>query len=71
MTKNFYDLLVGISVAINGLADTISIYLLSVGKIDGRTAAVVADVTATLTGLALGICSRYIEDNGTQVNKGK
>lgn len=62
MTKNLYDLLVGISVAINGLADTISIYLLATGKIDGKTAAIVTDVTLTITGLILGICARYIPE---------
>lgn len=62
MTKNLYDLLVGISVALNGLADTISIYLLATGKIDGKTAAIITDVTVTVTGLVLGICSRYIPE---------
>lgn len=62
MTKNLYDLLVGISVALNGLADTISIYLLAIGKIDGKTAAIITDVTVTVTGLVLGICARYIPE---------
>ena len=62
MTKNLYDLLVGISIAINGLADTISIYLLATGKIDGKTAAIITDVTVTITGLILGICARYIPE---------
>ena len=60
MTKNLYDLIVGISVAVNGLADTLSIYLLATGKIDGKTAAIITDVT--VTGLVLGICSRYIPE---------
>lgn len=62
MTKNFYDLLVGISVAINGLAVTISTYLLATGKIDGKTAGLISDTTVAVTGLALGICSRFIKD---------
>lgn len=62
MTQNLYDLLVGISVALYGLADTISIYLLATGKIDGKTAAIITDVTVTVTGLVLGtwyLCSLY------------
>lgn len=62
MSKNFYDLLVGISVAINGLADTVSIYLLATGKIDGKIAGLIADTTVAVTGLALGICARFIDD---------
>ena len=62
MTKNLYDLLVGISVAINGLADTISIYLLAVGKVDGKTAGLIADTTVAVTGVILGICARFIPE---------
>lgn len=45
-----------------GLADTISIYLLATGKIDGKTAAIITDVTVTITGLVLSICARYIPE---------
>lgn len=62
MSKNFYDLLVGIATAINGLAGTISVYLLATSKIDGKTASLITDVTVGVTGLVLGICSRYIDD---------
>ena len=63
MSKNFYDLLVGISVAVNGLADTISVYLLATGKIDGKIAGLIVDTTVAVTGLALGICVRFVKDS--------
>jgi hypothetical protein len=69
MTKNFYDLLVGISVAINGLANTIGVYLLSTGKIDAKTAGLIADTTVAVTGIALGICARFIKDNSAEIEK--
>lgn len=66
MTKNVYDLIVGICSAVDVLANTFSIYFLSVGKIDGRTAGVIADTTVSLTGIILGICSRYVTDDLTK-----
>lgn len=66
MTKNVYDLIVGICSAIDVLANTFSIYFLSVGKIDGKTAGVIADTTVGITGLVLGICSRYVTDDLTK-----
>ena len=66
MSKNVYDLLVGVSVALNGLADTISIYLLATGKIDGKIAGLIADTTVAVTGLALGICARFIKEDVTK-----
>ena len=66
MTKNVYDLIVGICSAVDILANTFSIYFLSVGKIDGRTAGVIADATVGVTGIVLGICSRYVTDGLTK-----
>lgn len=63
MSKNVYDLIVGICSAVDILANSISVYLLSQGKIDATAAAVVADVTVTVTGLVLGVCSRYIKED--------
>ena len=62
MSKNVFDLITGIATAIDGLASTISIFLFSTGKISGVTAGVIADTTVALTGIVLGICSRYIKD---------
>ena len=62
MTKNVYDLLVGLAAVVDGLASTLSIYFFSIGKIDGKTAGVIADTTVAVTGLVLGVCSRYITD---------
>ena len=69
MTKNVYDLIVGICSAVDILANTISVFFLSQGKIDGKTASVIADVTVGVTGLVLGVCSRYITDSPVQKKK--
>lgn len=69
MTKNVYDLIVGICSAVDILANTISVFFLSQGKIDGKTANVIADVTVGVTGLVLGVCSRYITDASVQKKK--
>lgn len=69
MTKNVYDLIVGICSAVDILANTISVFFLSQGKIDGKTASVIADVTVGVTGLVLGVCSRYITDAPVQKKK--
>lgn len=66
MTKNVFDLITGIATAVDGVAGTLSVFLLSTGKISGVTASVITDVTVTLTGLVLGICSRYIKDEKTK-----
>ena len=66
MTKNVYDLIVGICSAVDVLANTFSIYFMSIGKIDGKTAGVIADATVGVTGLVLGICSRFVTDNVTK-----
>lgn len=69
MSKNVYDLIVGICSAVDILANTISVFFLSQGKIDGKTASVIADVTVGVTGLVLGVCSRYITDAPVQKKK--
>ena len=69
MSKNVYDLIVGICSAVDILANTISVFFLSQGKIDGKTASVIADVTVGVTGLVLGVCSRYIKDAPVQKKK--
>jgi len=69
MSKNVYDLIVGICSAVDILANTISVFFLSQGKIDGKTANVIADVTVGVTGLVLGVCSRYITDAPVQKKK--
>ncbi len=69
MSKNVYDLIVGICSAVDILANTISVFFLSQGKIDGKTASVIADVTVGVTGLVLGVCSRYITDVPVQKKK--
>ena len=69
MSKNVYDLIVGICSAVDILANTISVFFLSQGKIDGKTASVIADVTVGVTGLVLGVCSRYITDAPIQKKK--
>lgn len=63
MSKNVYDLIVGICSAVDILANSISVYLLSQGKIDAKAAASIADVTVGVTGLVLGVCSRYIKED--------
>lgn len=66
MTKNIYDLIVGICSAVDIIANTLSVYFCSVGKIDGKTAGVIADATVGVTGLVLGVCSRYIKEDLTK-----
>ncbi len=61
-----YDLIVGICSAVDVLANTFSIYFLSIGKIDGKTAGVIADATVSVTGIILGICSRFVKDDLTK-----
>ena len=63
MSKNVYDLIVGICSAVDILANTFSVFFLAQGKIDAKTSAVIADVTVTVTGLVLGVCSRYIKED--------
>ncbi len=63
MSKNLYDLIIGICSAVDILSNTVSVYLLAQGKIDGKTAGAIADVTVGVTGIVLGVCSRYVTDN--------
>ena len=70
MTKNFYDLLVGIVTAIEGVTGSICVYLGVTGKIDGKTAGAITDSALIIGGAVLGVCARFITDT-TNGNKGK
>ena len=69
MTKNFFDLLVGIVTAVEGLVSAFCVYFAATGKIDTRTANAIADSVIGVGGLALGICSRFIKDEEKKVEK--
>lgn len=63
MTKNFFDLLVGIVTAIEGVVSAFCVYFASTGKIDAKIANAIADSVIGVGGLALGICSRFIKED--------
>lgn len=65
MTKNFFDLLVVIATAVEGLVSGFCVYFASTGKIDVKIANAIADSVIGISGLALGICSRFIKDQPT------
>lgn len=62
MTKNFFDLLVGIVTAVEGLVSAFCVFFAATGKIDTKVANAIADSVIGAGGLALGICSRFITD---------
>ena len=66
MTKNFYDLLVGIVTAVEGLIGSFCIYFGVTGKIDGKTAAAIADSAVVVGGAVLGVCARFIKEDVTK-----
>ena len=66
MTKNFYDLLVVIVTAIEGLVSGFCVYFASTGKIDIKIANAIADSVIGVGGLVLGICSRFIKNDVTK-----
>ena len=63
MTKNFFDLLVGIVTAVEGLVTAFCVYFAATGKIDSKIANAIADSVIGVGGLALGICSRFIKED--------
>lgn len=69
MSKNVYDLIVGICSAVDILANTFSVFFLKQGKIDAIAAASIADITVGVTGIVLGVCSRYIKEDLTKKKK--
>ena len=66
MTKNFFDLLVGIVTAVEGIVSAFCVYFASTGKIDVKIANAIADSVIGVGGLALGICSRFIKEDVTK-----
>ena len=66
MTKNFFDLLVGIVTAVEGLVTAFCVYFAATGKIDSKIANAIADSVIGVGGLALGICSRFIKEDVTK-----
>ena len=66
MTKNFFDLLVGIVTAVEGLVTAFCVYFAATGKIDSQIANAIADSVIGVGGLALGICSRFIKEDVTK-----
>ena len=66
MSKNFFDLLVVIATAINGLTSGFCVYFAAIGKIDAKVGNAIADSVIGITGLALGICSRFIKEDVTK-----
>lgn len=66
MTKNFFDLLVAIVTAVEGVVSGFCVYLAATGKIDTKIANAIADSVIGVGGLALGICSRFIKEDVTK-----
>lgn len=62
MTKNFYDLLVGIITAIEGVIGSFCVYFGATGKIDAKTALAISDSAVIVGGAVLGVCARFIPD---------
>lgn len=62
MTKNFYDLLVGIVSAVEGVIGSFCVYFGVTGKIDGKTAVAIADSAVVIGGAVLGVCVRFVKD---------
>lgn len=69
MTKNFYDLLVGIVTAIEGICGSVCVYLGVTGKIDGKTAGAISDSALIIGGAVLGVCARFITDTKIENKK--
>jgi hypothetical protein len=69
MSKNFFDLLVAITTAVEGLVSGFCVYFAATGKIDTKVANAIADSVIGVCGLALGICSRFIKDDLTKKKK--
>lgn len=66
MTKNFFDLLVAIVTAVEGVVSGVCVYIAATGKIETKIANAIADSVIGVGGLALGICSRFIKEDLTK-----
>ena len=66
MTKNLFDLIVGIVTAVEGVVSAFCVYFAATGKIDAKIANAIADSVIGVGGLALGICSRFIKEDVTK-----
>lgn len=62
MSKNFYDLLVGIITGIEVIADAVFVFLGVTGKIDQKVATAWAGSVTIIGGAILGVCARFIDD---------
>lgn len=66
MSKNFYDLLVGIVTAVEGVVGAVCVYFASTGKLDAKTAGAVSESAIIVGGAVLGVCARFIKDKETK-----
>lgn len=62
MSKNFYDLLVGIVTGIEVLAEAIFVFLGATGKMDLKVSTAWAGSVTIIGGAVLGVCARFIDD---------
>lgn len=66
MKRTFFDLLVVIVTAVEGVVSGVCVYLAATGKIDTKIANAIADSVIGVGGLTLGICSRFIKEDVTK-----
>ena len=62
MSKNIYDLIVGIVTGIEVIADAVFVFLGATGKMDLKFATAWAGSVTIIGGAVLGVCARFIED---------
>ena len=69
MSKNLYDLIVGLVTAAEVAADAIFVYLGATGKMDLKTATAWGGSVTIIGNAALGVCARFIKEDVKKVAK--
>ena len=64
MTKNIFDLITAIVTGLEVVADGIFAYLGVTGKMDAKTATAIAGSITIGGNAVLGICARFIKEEG-------
>lgn len=62
MSKNIYDLIVGIVTGIEVIADAVFVFLGATGKMDLKLSTAWAGSVTIIGGAVLGVCARFIDD---------
>ena len=69
MSKNLYDLIVGLVTAAEVAADAIFVYLGVTGKMDAKAATAWGGSVTIIGNAVLGVCARFIKDEVKKVSK--